>query len=140
MGLFGLATGLFDVLRDSRVVWQEARGNVLRQQLDDTMMRIKGANYPAMQGFYGNIEGTIEELREAYKRACSSERKEILEHCRKSMHRMWNQGDWPSVLGLSISCLNIESEHLPGEDAAYVKRETDKIIAEASAFLEKDRR
>jgi hypothetical protein len=135
----GLLRGLFEVLRDSPTMWREARGSVLRQQFDDVMMRIKGANYPAMRGFYGNIEGTIEELREAYNAASSSEHKAILEHCRKSMHQMWNRGDWPSVLGLSISCLNIESEHLPGEDAAYVKRETDKVIAEASAFLEKDR-
>jgi hypothetical protein len=123
--------GLFDL-------WREARGNVLRQQFDDAMMRLKGANYPAMRAFYSNIEATIEDLREAYNAASSSERKAILNHCRKSMNRMWDRGDWPSALGLGISSLNIESEHLPGEDAAYVKRETDKIIAEAAAFLEKN--
>src|SRR5215467_7835004 len=100
MGLFGLAAGLLDVFQNSSVMWHEARGSVLRQQFDDAMMRIKVANYPAMRGFYGNIEGTIEELREAYRPASSNERKAILEHCRKSMHRMWNQGDWPSALGL----------------------------------------
>ena len=49
---------------------------------------------------------------------------------------MWNSGDWPSALGLCISCLNIESEYLPGEDAAYVKTETDKIIEQAANYFE----
>jgi len=92
-----------------------------------------------MHAFYGNIIGTIEEWREAYTAASSSERKAMLEHARKSMIQMWNREDWYSALGLGITCLNIESEQLPGEDAAYVKRETDRIIEEASAFLEKNR-
>jgi len=112
-------------------MWREARGNVLRQQLDDATARLRGANYPAMHGFYGNVEGTIEELREAYNAASPRARKALLEHCRKSSIQMWNTGQWPQALGLNISCLNVESAHLPGEDAAYVKRETDKIIAEA---------
>ena len=49
---------------------------------------------------------------------------------------MWNSGDYASVLGLCISCLNIESEYLPGKDAAYVKRETDKIIEQAAKYFE----
>jgi len=124
--------GLFDM-------WREARGNVLRQQFDDAMMRLKGANEPAMRAFFNNVEQTIEPLREAYGPASPSERKAILKHCRKSMNEMWDRGDWPSSLGLGISCLNIESEHVPGEDAAYVKRETDKIIGEATAFFEGER-
>ncbi len=124
--------GLFDM-------WREARGNVLRKQFDDAMMRLKGANEPAMSAFFSNVEATIEGLRELYRTASDSERKAILKHCRKSMNQMWNRGDWPSSLGLGISCLNVESEHVPGDDAAYVKRETDKIIGEAAAFFEKNR-
>jgi hypothetical protein len=48
---------------------------------------------------------------------------------------MRNRGDWYSALGFSISCLNVESAHLTGEDAAYVKRETDKIIEQATTVL-----
>jgi hypothetical protein len=64
--------GLFNIWRASGVMWQEARGKVLRQHLDDAMARLKGANYPAMHGFYGNVQGTIEELREAYSAAIAS--------------------------------------------------------------------
>jgi hypothetical protein len=112
------------------------RGSVLRWQLDDAMARLTGANEPTMRAFYSHIKWTIEELRETYRTASNSQRKEILNHGRKSAIQMWNRGDWPWALGLSISCPNVESEHLPGEDAAYVKRETDKIIAEAIASLE----
>jgi hypothetical protein len=44
---------------------------------------------------------------------------------------MWNSGDWPSALGVGISCLNAESRFLPGADASYVKQGTDRIIKEA---------
>jgi hypothetical protein len=48
---------------------------------------------------------------------------------------MWARGDWPSALGLGISCLNAESHHVPGDDAAYVRSVTDQLIEEArSAF------
>lgn len=46
---------------------------------------------------------------------------------------MWDGGDWPSALGLTVSALNIESEYVPGKDAAYVSAQTDKIIVEAAA-------
>ena len=48
---------------------------------------------------------------------------------------MWGSGDWPSALGLGISSLNVESEYVPGKDAAYVKAETDKIIQQAAKTL-----
>jgi hypothetical protein len=118
--------GLFDM-------WREARGNVMRQEFEDVMVRVRGANQYAMRGFFNNVAQTIEQLRDAYGPASPSERKTILKHCRKSMSEMWDRGDWPSSLGLAISRLNVESEHVPGEDAAYVKRETDKIIGEATA-------
>lgn len=53
--------------------------------------------------------------------------------CRKSAVQMWDSGDWPSALGLTVSALNIESEYVPGKDAAYVSAQTDKIIVEAAA-------
>jgi hypothetical protein len=45
---------------------------------------------------------------------------------------MWNSGDWPSSLGLVISCLNAESRFTPGADAFYVKLATDRLIKEAA--------
>lgn len=77
-------------------MWREARGNVMRQELDDVMMRLSGANQFAMRGFYNRIWQTIEELKEAYGPATTSERKAILKQCRKSASEMWDRGDWPS--------------------------------------------
>jgi hypothetical protein len=124
--------GLFDM-------WRGARGNVLRRSFDDVMVRVIGVDYPEMQAFFNNVDQTIEPLREAYNAASPRERKALLKQCGKSMIEMWNRGDWYSSFGLSISCLNIESAHLPGEDAAYVKTETDKIVAKARAFFEENR-
>jgi len=75
-------------------------------------------------------------LREAYGPASLHGRETLLEECPKSGTEMWNSGDWPSALGLCISCLNIESEYLPGEDAAYGKTETDKSIKQAANYFE----
>jgi hypothetical protein len=61
------------------------------------------------------------------------ERKALLREMVKAMRQMWVSGDWPLALGLGISCMNAESRFLPGEDAAYVKAETDRWIQEAAA-------
>jgi hypothetical protein len=90
-------------------MWREARGNVMRRELDDVMRRLGGANQSAIHGFYNNIWQTIDELKEGYRPATTSERKAILKECRRSAKEMWNRGDWPSSLGLAINCLNIEN-------------------------------
>jgi hypothetical protein len=124
--------GLFDM-------WREARGNVMRKELEDVIARIQSANAPAMNAFYNNVDQTIETLREAYRPASNSDRKALLKECRRSFTEMWNRGDWPSALGLGISALNVEAEFVPGKDAAYVKAETDRIIQKAIAHFQKKR-
>lgn len=113
----------------------EACADVMRQQLGDILSRMHAANEPALHAVYNNVEQTIEPLREAYQPATPRERKAILKQCRKSVSEMWDRGDWPSALGLGISVLNIESEFVPGNDAAYVRAETQKVIAEAAAYF-----
>jgi hypothetical protein len=66
-----------------------------------------------------------------YAAASSSERRAILRVAKKAAINMWDRGGWPSALGFAITCLNVESRFLPGADAAYVKRETDRIVEEA---------
>lgn len=118
-------------------MWREARGDVMRQQYEDVMRRIRVATPHAQYAFFNNVEQTIESLKEAYGAASKRERKALLEECRKSANQMWDSGDWPSSLGLVISCLNVESEYVPGKDAAYVKAETEKVIKEAAEFFAK---
>ena len=121
--------GIFDM-------WRWARGKVMRQEFEDTMALIPNPNESAKRKFLNNVHATIEPLKERYGPASASERKAMLKQCRKSASQMWDSGDWPSALGLSVSALNVESEYVPGEDAAFVKAETDKIIAEAAAMFE----
>ena len=113
-------------------LFEEARGGVLRNEFKDTMARISAANRWAV---YKIVQQTIGPLREAYGPASTHRRETLLEECRKSGTEMWNSGDWPSALGRCISCLNIESEYLPGKDAAYVKRETDKSLNKRRSIL-----
>jgi hypothetical protein len=114
-------------------LFEAARGGVLRKEFEDTMARIGAANGWEV---YKNVHQIIGPLRETYRPAPTHRRETLLAECRKSGTEMWNSGDWPSALGLCISCLNIESEYLPGKDAAYVKTETDKIIEQAAKYFE----
>ena len=112
-------------------MWREARGSVMRKEYEDAMARMQGANAPARSAFLNNIHQTIGEMITAYASTSKSERKTLVKDLRKAMLEMWNSGDWPSALGLGISCLNAESRLVPGDDAAYVRLETDKLIKEA---------
>ena len=114
-------------------LFEEARGGVMRKEFEDTIARIGAANRWAV---YNNVQQIIGPLREAYGPASPHRRETLLEECRKSGTEMWNSGDYASALGLCICCVNIESEYLPGKDAAYVKRETDKIIEQAANYFE----
>ena len=113
-------------------LWREARGSVLRKEYEDLMARVNGANQSAKSAFLNNVEQTKDTVGEAYAAASKAERKSILKEMRDAMREMWAGGDWPSALGLGISCLHAESLFTPGEDAAYVKLETGRLIQEAS--------
>lgn len=115
-------------------LWREARGRVLRKEYEDVIARMRNANQSSRSAFLNNIDQTAEEALAFYTSASNSERKAFLRRARKETTVMWNSGDWPSALGAAISCLNAESRFLPGEDAAYVKRETDRLIKEAGEW------
>jgi hypothetical protein len=121
----GHHVGILDMSR-------EARGAVLRREYEDAMARMRDANDAAKSAFLNNIQQTIEHVVDVYSAASESERKALLEDARTSALEMWNSGDWPSSLGLVISCLNAESRFTPGADAFYVKLATDQLIKEAA--------
>jgi len=114
-------------------LWRQARGTVMRKEYDDLMFRIIGANKHARAAFLNNIDQTIDRVVETYSAASPAERKALLEELQGAAKNLWTGGDWPSALGLGISCLNAESRFTPGEDAAYVRVETDRLIKEARA-------
>ena len=113
-------------------LFEEARGGVLRNEFKDTR---RGSVVQTAGQFIKSLSRRL--ARFAKHGPASTHRREtLLEECRKSGTEMWNSGDYASALGLCISCLNIESEYLPGKDAAYVKTETDKIIEQAAKYFE----
>jgi len=117
-------------------LWRQARGRVLRKEYEDVIARMRNANQSARAAFLNNIDQTAEEVLAHYTSASNSERKAFLRRARKETAAMWDSGDWPSALGAAIPCLNAESRFLPGEDAAYVRRETDRLIKEAGEWSE----
>jgi hypothetical protein len=121
----GTTVGILDM-------WREARGAVLRKEYEDIMARMRDANPAAKSAFLNNVHQSIDHTIGFYSSASVPGRKAFLKKMRKTSLEMWCKGDWPSALGLGISCLNAESRFVPGDDAAYVKLETDRIIKEAS--------
>ena len=117
--------------------WHEARGAILRREFEDVMARMRRANPAARSAFLNNVHQTIDRVIGFYSAASVPGRKAFLEKMRKASLNNWNSGDWPSALGLGISCLNAESRFIPGEDAVYVKRETDRIVKEASEVVDR---
>lgn len=113
-------------------LWREARGVVLRKEYEDTMARIRDANPTARAAFLNNVHQTTDHAIGIYSSASVAGRKAFLKKMHEACLEMWRRGDWPSALGLAISCLNAESRFVPGDDAAYVKIETDRIIKEAN--------
>lgn len=122
--------GIFDL-------WREARGAVLRKEYDDLIVRMQGNNHAARSAFLNNVHQTVDEITAYYSAASKAERKKFLSEIRKEQLQMWNGGDWPSALGVGVSCLNAQSRLTPGEDAAYVRRETDRLIEEAQKNFSK---
>jgi hypothetical protein len=112
-------------------MWRQARGTVLRKEYDDIMERMRDANTAARSAFLNNVNQTIGDITTTYSSASDAERKTLLKQLREASLKRWNAGDWPSALGLAISCLNAESRFVPGDDASHVKLATDRIIQEA---------
>jgi hypothetical protein len=111
-------------------MWREARGTVMRNEYEDAMARMKGANDVARRGFFNEIVA-VGEITPSYASMSKSERKVFAESVRKKTKELWDQDFWPEALGLVILMLNAESHFVLGSDAAFVKSETDRIIKEA---------
>lgn len=122
MGLWGMLTG--------------GRGASMRKEYEDAKARMKDANAYELRGYYSNIQATWEHAVEFYANASSTERKEFMTGIRGEVQNMWQRGMWPQAVGAIISVLHAESAFVEGEDAAFVKREAAKIIADAQKFME----
>jgi hypothetical protein len=70
---------------------------------------------------------------DGYKLASPDDRERILGEVRAVSRQLWEAGNRPQALALGVIMLNIESQFLPGDDAAFVKAATDALIKEAIA-------
>jgi hypothetical protein len=117
-------------------LWREARANVLRRRYEGLRSRIDAADPTAKSACFGVVKSSFEFLSRRYASASIAERKEILKHASKTVHKLSDAGDWPRALGLTVIIFNLEARHLPGDDAAMLKEATDALLKEASTYPE----
>jgi len=111
----------------------EARGTVLRRQYDDLRLRIDAADMPARSACFNYISSTFNSISDAYELASSADRERMLKAILEFTLKLWTDGNRPQALALGVIVLNIESRFVGGDDAAFVRAETDALIKEASS-------
>jgi hypothetical protein len=111
----------------------EARGIVLRRQYDDLRRRIDAADTPARSVCFNYIRSTFSSISDAYELASNADRERMLKAVLDVSRKLWDAGNRPQALALGVIMLNIESRFIAGDDAAFVKAETDALIKEASS-------
>jgi hypothetical protein len=115
-------------------LWRpEVRGNVLRKEYEDLKRRIDATDSLPKSTFFNFIRSTFGPVSEGYTLASSADRQRILKEVRDVSRKLWEAGNRPQALALGVIMLNIESEFVPGEDAAFVKEATDALIKKAMA-------
>jgi hypothetical protein len=112
----------------------EARGKVMRRELDDIAARIEHAGAYARLAFLKRIARSIGPVRKKYLAASDDDRVDILKVLKKFAKESWKKGDWPSALGLAVVSLNVESQFVPGPDASFVKAETALFVLKAASM------
>jgi hypothetical protein len=113
-------------------MWREARGRGLRAEFENAVSLMGNATPEARRAFQNNLHQCYESLRTAYDAAPASERKRMQKIAKASAITMWQRGDWPSALGLGVAMIHLESQHVPGADAAQIRAASTSLIAEAA--------
>jgi len=109
------------------------RGSVLRREYEDLRRRIDTADATSKSACLNQIRSTFGPVSDGYKLASPDDRERILKEVRAVSRQLWEAGNRPQALALGIIMLNIESQFLPGDDAAFVKAATDDLIKEATS-------
>jgi hypothetical protein len=116
----------------------EARGKIMRRELDDISARIEQAGDYARLLIYKSIARSIGPVRTKYMASSDSGRKDMLRVLKKFAKESWSAGDEPAALGLSVVALNVESQFVPGADAATVRAETALFVLLAASRGQSD--
>ena len=105
------------------------RGN-LHEEYDDLRRRIDAANVEQKSAFSNYIKLNYGPVKEGCELASSADRERILNEVREVSRQLWAAGNRPQAMALGVIILNMESEFLPGDDAAFVKLATAALIKE----------
>ena len=103
----------------------------MRKEYEDVMARMQNANKYAKFEFHNEINHRTTDFLEFYSGASKSDRIKILNAMSKNVAYLWNQNFPFGALGVHIVSLNVESHFVHGEDAEYVRQQTDILIKEA---------
>ena len=106
------------------------RGNVLREEYDDLRRRIDTMNVEQKLACFNYIKSTYGPVNDGYALASSADRERILKAVREVSRQLWSAGNRPQAMALGVIMLNIESQFVPGDDAAFVRVATDALINE----------
>ncbi len=112
---------------------REAGDNGLRKKSEDLKRRIDAEDFTTKSAYFNHIRSTYRPVSEGYALASSADRERILNEVREVSRRLWETGNRAQALGLGVIMLNIESQLLEDDDAAFVKAGTDALIREAMA-------
>jgi hypothetical protein len=112
---------------------REAGDNGLRKKYEDLKRRIEAADFATRSAYFNHIRSTYRPVSEGYALASSADRERILNEVREVSRKLWEAGNRAQALGLGVIMLNIESQLLEGDDAAFVRAGTEELIREAMA-------
>lgn len=110
--------------------WQEARGAILRKELEDTILRLNqlgtDTNQRACEALFLSYQ-FIEERHGSISNISNEGKKQLAKIIAKKARENFNL-DMGKGYGLFMLSAYLESSALPGEDAAFVKAVCEEFI------------
>ncbi|MCI0564003.1 MAG: hypothetical protein MN733_36470 [Nitrososphaera sp.] len=126
------------MFRKMKEMWQEARGSVLRKELDDAIMRLSGVGDDvklraslAMADAFHKLTQKLGSLANVSNDGKKKIAAQLNEEGKQSF-----DFDMGHAYGLALLSMLVEAEALPGDDAKYVHRMTLEILQAAPRHFE----
>jgi hypothetical protein len=107
------------------------RDNILREEYDDLRRRIDAENIEEKTACFNYIKSNYGPVNDGYALASNADRERILKEVREVSRQLWGAGNRPQALALGVVMLNIESQFMSDDDAAFVRVATDALIKES---------
>jgi hypothetical protein len=121
------------MFRKMKEMWQEARGNVLRKELDDAIMHLNGLGDEVELRASLAMADAFHKLTQklgALANVSNDDKKEIAAQLREKGKQFFDS-DMGHAYGLALLSMLLETETLLGDDAEYVHHVTHDILQAA---------